>query len=193
MDCAVYERGNRLPGPVNLDHVLDRVGHSENRFVWIGLYQPDAQQFERIADAFQLHPLAVEDAVHAHQRPKLERYGDTLFLVLKSIVYLDHDRLTASSDIVDTGEVMVFAGPRFAIVVRHGSAPALGGVRAQLEATPDKLAHGPAVPTMIVGVYGMNSGSMPELHWRYGYPAVLLIMVTLVAAIYRALRRNKWL
>lgn len=136
VDCALYEDGRRLPGRVDLADVLKRIGEQPGRFVWIGLYEPTAEQFDEIAAAFELHPLAVEDAVRAHQRPKLERYGNTLFLVLKTIVYVAHDRVTATSEIVDTGEIMVFAGPGFAIVVRHGSAPALTGVRREMEAAP---------------------------------------------------------
>ncbi|GAA2752320.1 magnesium and cobalt transport protein CorA [Kitasatospora cinereorecta] len=144
VDCALYENGLRLPEQVDLSEVLQRIGEKDGRFVWIGLYQPTADQFAEIAAAFDLHPLAVEDAVRAHQRPKLERYGDTLFLVLKTITYVEHDKVTATSEIVDTGEIMVFAGPGFAIVVRHGSAPPLVGVRRDLEAAPELMALGPA-------------------------------------------------
>ena len=328
VDCALYEDGRRVPGRVGLDRILDRVDARAGRFAWIGLYEPSTEQLQRVADAFDLHPLAVEDAVHAHQRPKLEHYGATLFLVLKTIVYCDHEEITPTSEIVDTGEVMVFAGPGFAITVRHGSAPPLDAVRRQLEADPHRLGHGPAavlhavadmvvdhylevaenfrtdietlesevfspdrlmdpariyqlkrellefrravaplagplqrlasgnvagipgdvtaylrdvadhqqragdtvnnfdelitgilnatiaqlsvqqnsdmrkisamaaliaVPTMVVGVYGMNFEHMPELTWRYGYPAVLTVIVVACTLIYRALRRNKWL
>jgi magnesium transporter len=328
VDCALYEDGERIPGRTGLEKILDRIDPNGGRFAWIGLYEPSAEQIKQVADAFDLHPLAVEDAVHAHQRPKLERYGDTLFLVLKTIVYCDHEQVTATSEIVDTGEIMVFAGPGFAITVRHGSAPALDEVRRRLEADPDHLGHGPAavlhavadlvvdrylevadafqsdienleaevfspdrpvdaariyqlkrellefrravvplagplqrlasgslpdiptkvtaylrdvadhhqranetingfdelvtgmlnasiaqlsvqqnadmrrisafaaliaVPTMVVGVYGMNFDHMPELTWRYGYPAVLTVTVLVCTVIYRALRRNKWL
>ncbi|MGV9268623.1 magnesium and cobalt transport protein CorA [Kitasatospora sp. NPDC003701] len=144
VDCALYENGRRLPGEVAPSEVLRRIDEAPGRFVWIGLYQPTAEQFAEIAAAFDLHPLATEDAVRAHQRPKLERYGDTLFLVLKTITYVDHDKVTATSEIVDTGEIMVFAGPGFAIVVRHGSAQSLTGVRRDLEAAPELLALGPA-------------------------------------------------
>ncbi|MFF5447945.1 magnesium and cobalt transport protein CorA [Streptomyces sp. NPDC012888] len=328
VDCALYEGGERIPGRVRLEKIMDRIEPGSGRFAWIGLYEPTAEQIQQVADAFDLHPLAVEDAVHAHQRPKLERYGDTLFLVLKTIVYVDHERVTATSEIVDTGEIMVFAGPGFAITVRHGSAPPLDGVRRQLESDPNQLGHGPAavlhavadhvvdrylevadafqfdidamenevfspgrpvdagriyqlkrellefrravvpltgplqrlssgsvaeipddvtaylrdvadhheraidmiagfdelvtgmlnasiaqlgvqqnadmrkisamaaliaVPTLIVGVYGMNFDHMPELTWRYGYPGVLTVIVLVCTVVYRALRRNKWL
>lgn len=142
--CALYEDGRRMPGRLDLDALVERRDGQAGRFAWIGLYEPTADQIQQVADAFDLHPLAVEDAVHAHQRPKLERYGDTLFLVLKTIVYVDHEKVTATSKIVDTGEIMVFAGPDFAITVRHGSAPPLDHVRRQLQADPQQLGHGPA-------------------------------------------------
>ncbi|WP_051950647.1 magnesium and cobalt transport protein CorA [Actinacidiphila yeochonensis] len=142
VDCAVYEDGCRaasLPPQAALEDARRRGG-----FAWIGLHEPDAEHLAEIAEVFGLHPLAVEDAVHAHQRPKLERYGDTLFLVLKTVVFVEHEKLTATSEVVDTGEVMVFLGPDFVVVVRHGSAPGLARVRRALEARPELLAHGPA-------------------------------------------------
>ncbi|MFI0943726.1 magnesium/cobalt transporter CorA [Streptomyces sp. NPDC021020] len=142
VDCAVYEDGCRaasLPPQQALDEARKRGG-----FAWIGLHEPEAEHIAEIAEVFGLHPLAVEDAVQAHQRPKLERYGDTLFLVLKTIVFVEHEKLTATSEVVDTGEVMIFLGPDFVVVVRHGSAPGLSRVRHALEARPDMLAHGPA-------------------------------------------------
>ncbi|MET9318837.1 magnesium and cobalt transport protein CorA [Streptomyces sp. NPDC003038] len=328
VDCALYEGGRRVPGQVSLDTIMKRIDPQAGRFAWIGLYEPTAEQLQQVAEAFDLHPLAVEDAVHAHQRPKLERYGDMLFLVLKTIVYVDHEKVTATSEIVDTGEIMVFAGPGFAITVRHGSAPPLDGVRRQLQDDPQQLGRGPAavlhaiadmvvdryvevadafagdvdtlesevfspdlpvdagriyqlkrellefkravmplapalqrlsegslpqvppkvatyfrdvadhhqrvseqiltfdelitgmlsasiaqlgvqqnadmrrisawaaliaVPTMVVGIYGMNFEYMPELKSPYGYPAVLTVIAVACTVIYRALRRNKWL
>ncbi|MFI8165575.1 magnesium and cobalt transport protein CorA [Streptomyces sp. NPDC085931] len=328
IDGALYEDGRRIPGRVDLGAILDRMDPDVGRFAWIDLYEPSAEQLQRVADAFDLHPLAVEDAVHAHQRPKLERYGGTLFLVLKTIVYCDHEEITSTSEIVDTGEIMVFAGSGFALTVRHGSAPPLDDVRSQLEADPHQLSHGPAavlhavadmvvdrylevadhfrtdienlesevfspdkpmdpariyqlkrellefrravaplagplqrlgsgeladipaditaylrdvadhqqragdtinsldelitgilnatiaqlsvqqnsdmrkisamaaliaVPTLVVGIYGMNFDHMPELTWRYGYPAVLTVIAVACTLIYRTLRRNTWL
>lgn len=328
VDCALYEDGHRIPGQVKLGKIMERVDPKAGRFAWIGLYEPTGEQLQEVAEAFGLHPLAVEDAVHAHQRPKLERYDDMLFLVLKTIVYVDHEKVTATSEIVATGEVMVFAGPGYAITVRHGSAPPLDDVRRRLQENPQQLGCGPAavlhavadmvvdryvdvadafagdvdtlesevfspdrpvdagriyqlkrellefkravmplapalqrlsegtvpqvpkevaayfrdvadhhqrvseqilsfdelitgmlsasiaqlgvqqnadmrrisawaaliaVPTMIVGVYGMNFEHMPELGSPYGYPAVWALMITACTIIYRALRRNKWL
>ncbi|MEW1616638.1 MULTISPECIES: magnesium and cobalt transport protein CorA [unclassified Streptomyces] len=328
VDCALYEDGHRIPGQVSLGKIMQRIDAEAGRFAWIGLYEPSAEQLHEVAEAFGLHPLAVEDAVNAHQRPKLERYGDMLFLVLKTIVYVDHEKVTATSEIVDTGEIMVFAGPGYAITVRHGSAPPLDDLRRQLQEDPQQLGGGPAailhavadmvvdryvdvadafagdvdtleaevfspdtpvdagriyqlkrellefkravmpftsalqrlsegtvpgippkvatyfrdvadhhqrvseqilsfdelvsgmltasiaqlgvqqnadmrrisawaaliaVPTLIVGVYGMNFDHMPELKSPYGYPAVWLLIITVCTVIYRTLRRNKWL
>ncbi|WP_331766469.1 magnesium/cobalt transporter CorA [Embleya sp. NBC_00896] len=328
VDCALYDKGVRRPGEVALDEALDAAEAGAGTFVWIGLHAPRTEDLAEIATAFDLHPLAVEDAVNAHQRPKLEHYDDTLFLVLKTIVYVEHDALTATSEVVDTGEIMVFAGEKFVVVVRHGSAPPLTELRRSLEADPEMLARGPAavvhaiadrvvddylrvsdkidedfekleedvfstrrtndaesiyqlkreliefkravlplgrpleqlmggglpgmdgdfdaylrdvadhlaqvrerlashaelldgilsashaqvtvqqntdmrkiasiaailaVPTLLVGIYGMNFDHMPELQWTYGYPAVLAGMVTISVLMFRAFRRNGWL
>ncbi|WP_329131186.1 magnesium/cobalt transporter CorA [Streptomyces sp. NBC_01476] len=143
VDCAVYEDGCRvasLPPGEALAAARKRPGG----FAWIGLHQPEQEHLAEIAEVFGLHPLAVEDAVQAHQRPKLERYGDTLFLVLKTIVFVEHEKLTATSEVVDTGELMIFLGTDFVVVVRHGSAPGLTRVRRALEQHPEMLGHGPA-------------------------------------------------
>jgi magnesium transporter len=143
VDCAVYEDGRRvasLPPQEALAEARKRPGG----FAWIGLHEPAHEHLAEIAAVFGLHPLAVEDAVQAHQRPKLERYGDTLFLVLKTIVFVEHEKLTATSEVVDTGELMIFLGTDFVVVVRHGSAPGLARVRRSLECRPEMLAHGPA-------------------------------------------------
>ncbi|WP_436758761.1 magnesium/cobalt transporter CorA [Streptosporangium sp. V21-05] len=114
-----------------------------NAFVWVGLHEPDAPEVEWLAEVFALHPLAVEDAVKAHQRPKVERYGDSIFVVLKTVAYIDHEVLTATSEIIGTGELMVFVGPDFVVTVRHGSHCPLSEVRARLEDKPKLLNRGP--------------------------------------------------
>ncbi|MCX4455315.1 magnesium and cobalt transport protein CorA [Streptomyces sp. NBC_01728] len=144
VDCALYEHGKRRPGLLPLDQAMHACRATSDSFVWIGLHEPTEDQLQTVASAFGLHPLAVEDALDAHQRPKLERYDDTLFLVLHTVVYVEHERLTATSEIVDTGEIMVFMGARFIVVVRHGPSPGLTGVRRALESRPELLAHGPA-------------------------------------------------
>ncbi len=144
VDCAVYVDGARLPGRWTHDGALAEVRRREEGFVWIGLHEPDEEQITGIADVFGLHELAVEDAVHAHQRPKLERYDDMLFMVLKTVCYLGNSAPKAEHEIVETGEVMVFVGTDFVITVRHGDHSGLRDVRRKLEEDPEQLALGPA-------------------------------------------------
>jgi magnesium transporter len=143
VDCAVYVDGARLPGRFTHDRALAEVRRRGEGFVWIGLHEPDEEQLEGIAEVFGLHELAVEDAVHAHQRPKLERYDDTLFMVLKTVRYCGSPDV-AAQDVVATGEVMAFLGRDFVITVRHGEHSGLHDVRRRLEADPEQLAQGPS-------------------------------------------------
>jgi magnesium transporter len=295
-------------------------------FVWVGLHEPEAPEVEWLAEVFGLHPLSVEDAVKAHQRPKIERYGDSLFMVLKTVAYLDHNELTATSEIIATGEIMVFLGADFVVTVRHGRHCPLTEVREKLEDKPKLMNRGPtgvlhaisdhvvdrylqvadlmqleleeveatvfadvssrdinriyqlkremlemkravtplqppmaslpqrrvipsemreyfrdvgdhlarvceqvessnelansilqaalarsntlanedmrkisswvaiiSVPTMIAGIYGMNFDFMPETKLVWGYPVVLVVMITACTFLYRGFRRNGWL
>ncbi|MHA5047569.1 magnesium/cobalt transporter CorA [Streptomyces sp. SD15] len=330
VDCAIYRHGSRTEGPEDLSDALDTARAEGDAFVWIGLHEPTEQEFDLVTAEFGLHPLAVEDALKAHQRPKLEVYDDSLFLVLKPVFY------EPDSDMVSTGEVMIFIGDAFVVTVRHGRGSPLAPVRHRLEADPEKLRHGPttvlysiadatvdqylevatelatdlevleaevfsptvggtrhtasriytfkrqilkfrratvplavplsrlsnpggagagvpfvtakaqpffrdvndhltrvnesvegldrlvsdilsahlaqtsvrqnddmrkisawaamaAVPTMIAGIYGMNFDHMPELHWVWSYPAVLLLMVALEILLYRLFKRRGWL
>ena len=113
-------------------------------FAWVGLVEPTAEEFEAVTREFGLHELAVEDAVSAHQRPKLEVYDEALFLVLKTVRYLE------TEERVEIGEVMLFVGPDFLITVRHGEAGGLGNVREQLERQPELLAFGPGAATYAI-------------------------------------------
>ena len=145
VDCAVYADGKRLPGRWTHERAFAEVRErDDDSFVWIGLHEPDEEQITGIADVFGLHELAVEDAVHAHQRPKLERYDDMLFMVLKTVCYRGRPTDGAEHEIVETGEVMVFLGPDFVITVRHGDHSSLRDVRRALEDDPEQLALGPA-------------------------------------------------
>ena len=326
VDCAVYVDGRRQ-APVAPEEALESaVAHGG--FVWLGLYEPTEEELTSISARYGLHPLAVEDAVYAHQRPKLEHYDDALFMVLKTATYVEHEHLTSTSEIVDTGEVMVFLGAHYVITVRHGSHSGLTGLRTRLEEQRELLCLGPsavlyavadlvvdtfvevagavtddvdeletsvfspdrtddigrlyqlkrelmslrkavsplevplqklaerqidvvpdamrsyfrdvqdhairvrdqvagldellssilqaslarstmadnqdmrkisayagiiAVPTAIAGIYGMNFEHMPELGWRYGYPLVLLVILTACVLLYRGFKRNGWL
>jgi magnesium transporter len=328
IDCAVYVDGVRLPGHYTHADAVAEVRRRRDGFVWIGLFEPDEEQIQGVAETFGLHELAVEDAVNAHQRPKLDRYDDILFMVLKTVRYIEHESPTTANEIVETGEIMAFLGRNFIVTVRHGKHSGLAKLREEMEAEPERLRIGPAavlhgiadrvvdsylavsesfendidvietsvfaprspigaeqmylmkreilelrravmplavplrrlaegytplvpeqvrsyfrdvddhlttvservasfdellttlvdatiakislqqntdmrkitawaaiiaVPTMGAGVYGMNFDYMPELHWRFGYPAVILVIVGACLILYRIFRRNRWL
>ncbi len=142
VDCAVYV-GGRRQAPVHPHEALQEAT-AHGGFVWLGLYAPTEAELGAIAEHYGLHPLAVEDAVYAHQRPKLERYDDGLFMVLTTARYVEHEELTASSEVVDTGEVMVFLGANYVITVRHGEHGGLTELRRSLESQPDLLCLGPS-------------------------------------------------
>jgi len=326
--CAVYAHGRIVSHDAPFREA-SRIAKESDGFVWMGMHEPTAREFEAIAEEFGLHPLAVEDAIVAHQRPKLERYDDTLFLVLKTCRYVEHETLTASSQVIATSEVMVFLGRNFVITVRHGDFGELGEMRRRLEHEDNKLLElGPAavmyavadtivdryldvanavevdldeleesvfspnrtqdasriyqlkrellelkravsplavplqtlstqpvplvpepiresgtavadhlsrvhdtvraradllssilqasiarlslsenedmrkitswaaifaVPTAVAGIYGMNFDFMPELHWKFGYPAVILVIVIICLLLYRGFKRSHWL
>ncbi|OLF16426.1 magnesium/cobalt transporter CorA [Actinophytocola xanthii] len=328
IDCAVYVDGTRLPGRFSHIEAIAEVRRRRDGFVWIGLFEPDEEQIQGIAETFGLHELAVEDAVTAHQRPKVDRYDDTLFMVLKTVRYIAHESPTTANEIVETGEIMAFLGKSFIVTVRHGQHSGLAKLREEMEAEPERLRIGPAavlhaiadrvvdsylavsesfendidviessvfapnspigaeqiylmkreilelrravmplavplrrlaegytplvpedvrsyfrdvddhlttvservggfdellttlvdatlakislqqntdmrkitawaaiiaVPTMVVGVYGMNFDYMPELRWRFGYPLVVLVILGACVILYRIFRRNRWL
>jgi magnesium transporter len=328
VDCAVYAGGRRRPGVTEVAEAR-AVAEAEGGFVWIGLTQPTAAEFAELAATFELPQLAVDDAVKAHQRPKLERYEQLTFAVVKPARYVDHD------EIVDLSELAIFLGRDFVITVRHGRTEVPSRARTELEADPSLLVHGPAsvlhrvldlvvddyldvvddievdvdeieaqvfsgrggehaeriyklkrevldfrravvplvhplqrlvagevswmgadalpyfrdvqdhllrasdaierydnllsdvlqadlaqvtveqnrvavrqnedmrkisawaaialVPTAIAGIYGMNFDDMPELHWRYGYFAVLAVIAVACVGLHALFRRNDWL
>ncbi len=321
VDCAVYDHGTRRDGPLRIEEAYE-AGHRDGSFVWIGLYEPTEEEFDAVRREFNLHELAVEDAIHAHQRPKLEIYGDSLFIVLKPARYVDHE------EVVELGEILVFVGDSFIVTVRHGEVRELSGLRKKLEDRKDLLECGPssvlyaildrvvddyqpviegvqedidqverevfstsrgnpterifklkrevlefyratsplvdplerlvqsgipeiheklkpylrdvydhqlrvvsqvegfrelltsiltanltqigvrqnedmrrisawvaiiAVPTALAGIYGMNFEHMPELKWELGYPAVLLLMLTICTGLYTYFKKVGWL
>ena len=152
VDRAIYRNGRRTAAPESLAEI-NSACRSGAGIAWIGLYRPDEEEFAHLAQEFDLHELAVEDAVQAHQRAKLERYGDTLFLVLRPARYIDE------TETVEFGEVHIFAGPQFVITVRHAEAPDLHRVREKLEARPELLKRGPvaivhAILDRVVDDYG---------------------------------------
>jgi magnesium transporter len=322
VDCAVYQDGRRQAGGVDLHDAYDAVRGRDDAWVWIGLHEPGAEEFDSVAREFELHELAVEDAIKAHQRPKLEIYGDTIFLVLRTACYIDE------TEDIELGQIMLFVGRGFIVSVRHGPATDLHPVRLRMEKRQDLLKCGPsavlhaivdkvvddyapvvlgvaddveevekevfstgrpnvteriyklkretvelhratdplieplarlvrdefdvvddriqpyfrdvvdhvkranenveslrellngileanltqvgvrqnedmrkitawaaiaAIPTVIGAIYGMNFEHMPELHWRLGYPAALLVMATICFLLYRKFKQIGWL
>jgi magnesium transporter len=136
VDCAIYEDGRRRDGRVDL-HDAYRQCRQDGNFAWIGMYEPTEEEFDSLRREFDLHPLAVEDAIHAHQRPKLEVFDEMVFIVLKTARYED------SEEVVQFGEILIFLGEDYILTVRHGEASALKQVREALESDPELLRHGP--------------------------------------------------
>ncbi|QMW65343.1 magnesium/cobalt transporter CorA [Mumia sp. ZJ1417] len=152
VDNAVYVEGTRKVEPPTLEDTYELL-RDEHGMGWIGLYRPTRDEIESVAEEFSIHELAVEDTIRAHQRPKLERYGDVLFTVLRPARYLD------AEERVEFGEVHVFTGPDFVVTVRHAESPNLGHVRRRLESSPDLLCLGPeavlyAIFDEVVDEYG---------------------------------------
>ncbi|MEU4242494.1 magnesium and cobalt transport protein CorA [Actinoplanes sp. NPDC026619] len=328
-DLIVDGAAVESPGPAaDLAGLHERARAQDGAFVWLGLHEPTAAALARVAEVFGLHPLAIEDILHREQRVKIERYEDVAFLVVRAAQYVEHERLTSTSEIVSTGFVRIFVGPDFVITVRQGTVMELGSLRADLSSDPEALVNGPwavvhaildrlvdgyvdiaaamqtdldgieaavfaaeapvtveqiyqlkrqlmkfkaavlplhrplaalagkqfadlpkeirryfrdaadhhaaaveqvvafddvlntllqarltqltveqnddlrkiaswaaiaALPTAIAGIYGMNFTHMPELEWRYGYPAIMLFMLVSAAVLYWTLRRAGWL
>jgi magnesium transporter len=137
VDAGLYVGGQRVASPQTVAETAAALRATNGAMAWIGLFRPTDAQFRPVAEEFALHELAVEDAIVAHQRPKIERYGDTLFVVLRAATYLD------DAEEVEFGEIHVFIGPNFVLTVRHSRTPDLAVVRHRMEASPDLLALGP--------------------------------------------------
>ncbi len=149
---AIYVNGIRVASPATLEETTE-LCNSLNGMAWIGLYSPTQQEFEAVAQEFGFHVLAVEDAVIAHQRPKLEQYGTTLFVVLRTAHYVD------PQEIIEFGEIHLFIGPTFVVSVRHSEYQDLKKVRHRLESQPELLALGPAAV-----LYGIMDQVVDEYH-----------------------------
>ncbi len=135
VDCAVYVKGERAEGSLPLEHAAEQA-QELGGVVWVGLHDPTESELAAVAAEFDLHPLAVEDALHAHQRPKLETYGDMLFVVLKAAHYVD------TEEVVEVGQVTLFVGPSYVVTARYGDSAPLTDVRAELEQEQERLACG---------------------------------------------------
>jgi magnesium transporter len=143
VDCALYVDGKREPGHWHYEEALAEARRRPQAFVWLGLHEPTDDEVADIANTFELHELTIEDALKEFQRPKIERYGEMTFAVIRTTRYVEHTELTESSEVVETGSVSLFLGQHFVITLRTGSGGELAPVRAMLEARPELLAHGP--------------------------------------------------
>lgn len=136
VDAAIYQAGRRQETPRDLPQTYRALRETPDGMAWVGLYRPTPRELRSLAAEFDLHELAVEDAIQAHQRPKLERYGDTLFVVLRAASYRD------DTETVEFGELHLFIGPEFVVTVRHSESPDLSQVRRRLETAPELLGLG---------------------------------------------------
>ncbi|MFC0678877.1 magnesium/cobalt transporter CorA [Lysobacter korlensis] len=135
VNCAAYCKDG-LRRDIPLDDISDALAVDDGSFVWVGLYEPDTTLLDKMQEEFDLHDLAVEDAHHAHQRPKIEAYGNSLFIAVHTAQMIDgHIRF---------GETHAFLGPRYLVTVRHGASTSYAPARARMERDPEMLAHGPS-------------------------------------------------
>ena len=136
VDSALYQKGVRVEGPADLSDLVD-IAKSSGGFVWLGLAEPSHEELQMIVGELNFHPLAVEDAVHAKQRPKMEDYEGLTLFVLKTVFF------DPSETEISTGEILCFISDHFIVIVRHGEGSPLATVRKDLEAKPELMAHGP--------------------------------------------------
>src|ERR1700684_3112986 len=147
VDCGIYVDGERLPETFSYAEAQAKVSElqlgGQEAFAWVGLHAPTEHQMQEVGDAFSMHPLAIEDAVCAHQRPKLERYAESLFLVLQNVNYVPPESTLLAREIVETGEIMVFVNHDFVVTVRHGDHGRLSDVRKRMDSDPEHMRLGP--------------------------------------------------
>ncbi|GAA2517448.1 magnesium and cobalt transport protein CorA [Winogradskya humida] len=165
VDCAIYQGGDRRAGHAHYAQAARVAARQRDAFVWLGLHEPDEPTMAAIAQVFGLHELTADQALTGGHRPAAETVGEVTRLVLRTARYVEHEELTATSEVVDTGDVTVLVGRNFVITVRHGAAGALKPVREELEARPAILAHGPwsvayAVCDRMVELYLEVAGSV---------------------------------
>ena len=158
VDCAVYTHGTRRPGRIDYPDAAKHVRRHRDEFCWLGLHEPDLRTMRHVAEVFGLHELTAEQGSDGGHRPVAETIGDVTRIVLRTARYVEHEELTETSEVVDTGDVTVLIGERFVITVRHGAPGALREVRSGLEKRPALLAAGPwsvayAVISAMVDVY----------------------------------------
>ena len=136
VDSALYQNGIRVSGPADISDSVD-IARSDGGFVWLGLSSPTQEEFDHVVGELNFHPLAVEDAVHAQQRPKIEDYEGLTFFTLKTVFY------NVTNSAISTGELICFVEKEFIVIVRHGEGTPLASVRQEIETKPDFLTLGP--------------------------------------------------
>ena len=161
VDCALYHHGVREVSPEDFSDALDIARAQGSSFMWVGLHDPTAEELAKVAAEFSLHALAIEDALKAHQRPKVEEYDDSLFVVLKTVRYDEE------SQQIELGDLMLFVGDSFIVTVRHGKGRALTNLRKRLEAQHDLLECGPsavlyAIADKVVDDYQAIAAALEE-------------------------------
>lgn len=143
--CRVYVQGQRLEQEfATYGEALAEVRRRGEGFVWLGMLEPTKDHMQDVAAAFGLHELIVEDAVAAHQRPKVERYDDQVFFVVRSVRYQEHDHVSDANEIISTGEVQMIFAKEFIITIRHGQHTRIAGLRRLIEQDPEQCALGPS-------------------------------------------------
>jgi len=147
--CLHYRDGRKV-ADLELDAISDVLAVDDGSFVWVGLYEPDEDLLHKLQEEFGLHPLAVEDALKAHQRPKIEPYGDALFIVM-------HTAQSAANCAIGVGETHVFFGPRYLITVRHGASLPYAAARERAEQNPELFRLGPGYGLYAVLDYAVDN------------------------------------
>lgn len=143
VNSVAYDAHGRRIGDITLDAISDVLDADDGGFVWVGLYEPEAALLGKLQEEFGLHALAIEDAQHAHQRPKIEAYGDSLFVVAHTAQVVDGGRIAF-------GETHAFLGRRYLVTVRHGPSDSYAPVRTRAEREPALLALGPSYALYVV-------------------------------------------
>ena len=146
MGCDLFVDGVAVESPgsaADLGLLHEKARERDGAFVWLGLHEPTEASLTRVADVFGLHPLAVEDVLHREQRVRIEHYEDVAFVVIRAARYVEHERVTVTSEIVSTGFVRLFVGPRFVITVWQGRVMEFSSLGADLSSEPELLAQGP--------------------------------------------------
>lgn len=136
VDSALYQKGIRVKDAGDISDFVEEA-RKDGGFVWVGLASPTQEEFDHVVGELNFHPLAVEDAISAQQRPKIDEYGGLTFIVIKTVFYDE------SRSAITTGELMCFVDPHFIVIVRHGEGSPLASVRQEIETRPEFLAQGP--------------------------------------------------